>query len=132
MRVPIAVAAVLGLLVPIAAAGQTTPATADFGRLTRTAPTGTVLQLSLADAIARGLQYNLAAILQDEERHAASGARLARAGGWALRGGAAIFSGSLYALALTDVKILGAITPIGGLGLMLGFVLIAVGCLRRT
>ncbi|MAY35677.1 DUF423 domain-containing protein [Idiomarina sp. UBA4206] len=35
--------------------------------------------------------------------------------------GTLIFSGSLYALALTGVKILGAITPIGGLCLLAGW-----------
>lgn len=62
---------------------------------------------------------------------AAAGARLAATGGWTLQAGVAVFSGSLYALALTGVKGLGAITPFGGLALMAGFVLIAVGCLRR-
>jgi uncharacterized membrane protein YgdD (TMEM256/DUF423 family) len=62
---------------------------------------------------------------------AVAGARLAVAGGWTLQAGAAVFSGSLYALALTDVKVLGAITPVGGLGLMVGFLLIAIGCLKR-
>ena len=35
--------------------------------------------------------------------------------------GILIFSGSLYALALTNVRILGAITPLGGLMLILGW-----------
>lgn len=35
--------------------------------------------------------------------------------GWLMFSGIVIFSGSLYALAVTDVKILGAITPLGGL-----------------
>jgi uncharacterized membrane protein YgdD (TMEM256/DUF423 family) len=61
---------------------------------------------------------------------AAGGARLAGTGGWVLQAGIAVFSGSLYALALTDVKKLGAITPFGGLALMAGFVLIAVACAR--
>jgi uncharacterized membrane protein YgdD (TMEM256/DUF423 family) len=62
---------------------------------------------------------------------AAAGARMVRSAGWVLQAGAAVFSGSLYALALTDVKALGAITPVGGLGLIVGFAMIAVGCLRR-
>ena len=33
-----------------------------------------------------------------------------------------MFCGSLYALALTDVKILGAITPIGGLAFLAGWI----------
>jgi uncharacterized membrane protein YgdD (TMEM256/DUF423 family) len=35
--------------------------------------------------------------------------------GWLFLAGVAVFSGSLYALALTGIKPLGAITPIGGL-----------------
>lgn len=45
--------------------------------------------------------------------------------------GVCIFSGSLYALALTEVKMLGAITPIGGVGMLAGWALLAVyGVLR--
>jgi uncharacterized membrane protein YgdD (TMEM256/DUF423 family) len=40
--------------------------------------------------------------------------------------GVVIFSGSLYALALTGVGTLGAITPIGGLLLMAGWVTLAI------
>ncbi|MCC6360065.1 MAG: DUF423 domain-containing protein [Phycisphaerales bacterium] len=48
--------------------------------------------------------------------------------------GVGIFSGSLYVLALTDVKILGAITPIGGIGMLAGWALLAaygVRCSRQ-
>lgn len=41
--------------------------------------------------------------------------------------GTLIFSGSLYALALSGVKILGAVTPIGGLCLLAGW-----ACLTYT
>lgn len=44
--------------------------------------------------------------------------------------GIVIFSGSLYALAITGVKVLGAITPIGGVFFLIGWLLLAVG--RRT
>ena len=43
--------------------------------------------------------------------------------------GIALFSGSLYLYVLTGIKILGAITPIGGLLLICGWVLIALGLL---
>lgn len=36
-------------------------------------------------------------------------------------GGLIVFSGSLYLLSLTNVRWLGAITPIGGLGMMAGW-----------
>jgi len=39
--------------------------------------------------------------------------------------GIVIFSGSLYALALSGVRILGAITPIGGLAFLASWVLVA-------
>lgn len=41
--------------------------------------------------------------------------------------GIVIFSGSLYALALTGAKWLGAITPFGGLSLLAGWLLLASG-----
>ena len=40
---------------------------------------------------------------------------------WLMLGGIAIFSGTLYVLALTNVKWLGAITPIGGVCLLAGW-----------
>ena len=43
---------------------------------------------------------------------------------WAWRlfaAGVVVFSGSLYALALSNVKVLGAITPIGGVCLLAGW-----------
>jgi len=41
--------------------------------------------------------------------------------------GIAIFSGSLYTLSLTNITWLGAITPIGGLSLILGWVFLILG-----
>lgn len=50
--------------------------------------------------------------------------------GWSFLLGIIIFSGSLYALALSGVKVLGAITPIGGLFFILGWVLLAVAVIK--
>jgi uncharacterized membrane protein YgdD (TMEM256/DUF423 family) len=44
---------------------------------------------------------------------------------WTL--GIAIFSGSLYLMAITDLRWLGAITPLGGLALIAGWVAAAAG-----
>ena len=41
---------------------------------------------------------------------------------WMLGVGSVLFSGSLYALAVTKISKLGMITPLGGLSLILGFV----------
>lgn len=46
--------------------------------------------------------------------------------GWSLIIGVFIFSGSLYALSLSGIKILGAITPIGGVALIVGWGLLAL------
>lgn len=46
--------------------------------------------------------------------------------GWCFFIGTIIFSGSLYALAMTNVKVLGAITPIGGVLFLAGWALLAV------
>lgn len=54
--------------------------------------------------------------------------------GWAARcwtGGVVIFSGSLYALALGGPRWLGPITPLGGVALMIGWLLLAGIALRR-
>ncbi|HTV24640.1 MAG TPA: DUF423 domain-containing protein [Polyangiaceae bacterium] len=45
----------------------------------------------------------------------------ASAAAWAFLAGIVLFSGSLYAMALTGVRKLGAITPLGGLGLLAGW-----------
>ncbi|WNG19603.1 DUF423 domain-containing protein [Cystobacter fuscus] len=51
--------------------------------------------------------------------------------GWALVVGIVLFSGSLYALALSGVRVLGAITPLGGVGFLVGWVLFAVAAWRQ-
>src|SRR5215510_14205304 len=46
--------------------------------------------------------------------------------GWSFTAGILIFSGSLYALALSGVTILGAITPIGGVAFLVGWISLAI------
>ena len=53
------------------------------------------------------------------------GARSAVAAAWCFLAGASIFSGTLYAIALTGILQLGAITPIGGILLLAGWALTA-------
>lgn len=50
--------------------------------------------------------------------------------GWAFVAGTLIFSGSLYTLVLTGMRGFGAVTPIGGLALLAGWVLSAVHLVR--
>jgi len=51
---------------------------------------------------------------------------LARAAGWSFTLGIVLFSGSLYALALTGATRLGMITPLGGLAFLVGWALLIV------
>jgi uncharacterized membrane protein YgdD (TMEM256/DUF423 family) len=46
--------------------------------------------------------------------------------GWSFTAGILLFSGSLYALALTGVTILGAVTPIGGVAFLIGWAALAI------
>ena len=47
--------------------------------------------------------------------------------GWCFTAGIALFSGSLYLLALTGVKKWGAVTPIGGLLFLIGWLIMLFG-----
>jgi uncharacterized membrane protein YgdD (TMEM256/DUF423 family) len=47
------------------------------------------------------------------------------AAGWLFFAGIVVFSGSLYLLALTGIRWLGAVTPIGGLAFMAGWLALA-------
>jgi uncharacterized membrane protein YgdD (TMEM256/DUF423 family) len=49
----------------------------------------------------------------------------AQLAGWLLLAGSVVFSGSLYALALSGVRALGAITPIGGVAFVAGWISLA-------
>jgi uncharacterized membrane protein YgdD (TMEM256/DUF423 family) len=51
--------------------------------------------------------------------------RGATTAGWLFQAGIVLFSGSLYALALTDAKGLGAVTPIGGVAFLAGWLWLA-------
>jgi uncharacterized membrane protein YgdD (TMEM256/DUF423 family) len=51
---------------------------------------------------------------------------------WAFVAGIVLFSGSLYALALSGVSWLGAITPLGGLSLLAGWAWLAATMWRRA
>lgn len=61
---------------------------------------------------------------------AALAGRLPPLGPALLLGGSLIFSGSLYLLCLTDVRWLGAVTPLGGLGMIAGWLTLAWAALR--
>ena len=51
--------------------------------------------------------------------------------GWLFAVGTLLFSGSLYALALSGMRWLGAVTPLGGLAFLAGWTCLLLGLLRR-
>lgn len=50
--------------------------------------------------------------------------------GYLLLGGIIIFSGSLYALSLSGIGVLGAITPIGGVAFIVGWLLLIIAAVK--
>jgi uncharacterized membrane protein YgdD (TMEM256/DUF423 family) len=56
---------------------------------------------------------------------------LMNASGWLFMAGTVLFSGSLYAMALTGVRALGAITPLGGVCFIAGWACIALAAMKR-
>lgn len=51
--------------------------------------------------------------------------------GWSMFLGIIFFSGSLYVLSISGIKILGAITPIGGVLFIVAWVLVALSALKN-
>ena len=51
-------------------------------------------------------------------------------GGWLFAAGIVIFSGSLYLLAITEIRWLGVVTPLGGVAFLAGWSCLAWGVLR--
>jgi uncharacterized membrane protein YgdD (TMEM256/DUF423 family) len=59
-----------------------------------------------------------------------SGFRWARVPAWLFVGGSVVFSGTLYAIALGAPRLLGAVTPLGGLAIIAGWLVLAVRAAR--
>lgn len=53
-----------------------------------------------------------------------------RLAGWLMTLGIVLFSGSLYLLAISGTRWLGAVTPLGGVAFIAAWLLLAVGTLR--
>lgn len=80
--------------------------------------------------LSQGLGLILIGLLDRQNRN-----RVLRSAALCLLLGTLLFSGSLYALVLSGQTILGAITPIGGVLLIVGWGLVAYGgcpCCRQT
>lgn len=51
--------------------------------------------------------------------------------GWLMTAGILLFSGSLYVLSVTQIKMLGAITPIGGVSFLAAWVLMIIAVYKH-
>jgi len=84
----------------------------------------TASQYHLAHALAFGLCAYASA------RFSGPSSASVNASGWLFHAGIAIFSGTLYAMALTGTRWLGAVTPLGGLCLLGAWIALGVACTR--
>lgn len=82
--------------------------------------------LTLWETAARYLMYGSLGLILLGLAQIARPHRLQRAAGLALALGTGVFSGTVFALALGGPRLLGAITPLGGLGMIAGFLLFAL------
>jgi len=55
---------------------------------------------------------------------------LINASGWAMFIGIVLFSGSLYVLSTSGIKVLGAITPFGGVAFIIGWILLVIAAAK--
>lgn len=79
--------------------------------------------------LAHALSLGLAAHLSGRR---GPGATPAAVSGLCFAAGVLVFSGSLYAMSLTGVRALGALTPVGGLLLLVGWAALAVSAWRLS
>jgi uncharacterized membrane protein YgdD (TMEM256/DUF423 family) len=82
--------------------------------------------LAVFETAVRYQMYHALAVLAVGLIMARLGGWLFAAAGWLFTAGIVLFSGSLYALALTGVTTLGAITPLGGLAFLAGWACLIV------
>jgi uncharacterized membrane protein YgdD (TMEM256/DUF423 family) len=82
--------------------------------------------LAVFETGVRYQMYHALALLATAALMSRSEGRAVLVAGWSFTAGILLFSGSLYALALTGVTILGAVTPIGGLAFLIGWAALTV------
>jgi uncharacterized membrane protein YgdD (TMEM256/DUF423 family) len=83
----------------------------------------TAAHYHIAHALALGLVAQLVA------RGAGT---IAHVAGFCFLFGILLFSGSLYTMTLTGLRVLGAVTPLGGLGFLAGWVAVVIAALRLS
>ncbi len=88
--------------------------------------------LGVFETAVRYQMYHVFALLMTAAVIGRAGdARLLTIAGWSFLTGIVLFSGSLYALALTRLPGLGAMTPLGGLAFLVGWACLAIFAAAR-
>lgn len=82
--------------------------------------------LALWETAARYLMYGSLGLILLGLFRSARPRKLLRAAGLSLALGTAVFAGTVFALALGGPRLLGAVTPLGGIGMIAGFLLFAL------
>lgn len=88
--------------------------------------------LEVFETAARYQMYHALALLAVGVVAARTAGSLAVSAGWLFVVGTVFFSGSLYAMTFTGLRILGAITPIGGVCFIAGWVCLALAAARAS
>jgi uncharacterized membrane protein YgdD (TMEM256/DUF423 family) len=87
--------------------------------------------LTVFETAARYQMYHALGLLAVAWAVTRSPGSSAVAAGWLFLAGTVLFSGSLYGLALTGARWLGAITPLGGVAFLAGWVCLVLAVPRR-
>jgi uncharacterized membrane protein YgdD (TMEM256/DUF423 family) len=86
--------------------------------------------LEVFETAARYQMYHALALVAAAWLYQQTEAPAAQFAGWSFLVGILLFSGSLYAVALTGARGLGAITPLGGVAFLVGWASLALAALR--
>jgi uncharacterized membrane protein YgdD (TMEM256/DUF423 family) len=88
--------------------------------------------LEVFETAARYQMYHALALFAVAWIYQHTQAQAAQVAGWAFVVGILLFSGSLYAMAFTGVRGLGAITPIGGVAFLVGWAALAAAAAKLS
>ncbi len=75
--------------------------------------------------------YHALGLLAIAWLHSRTDSPLARLAGWLFVAGVVLFSGSLYALAVFNIPIMGAVAPLGGVSFLGGWLLFGLAAWRN-
>jgi len=95
------------------------------------AATLTPERLAVFETAARYQMYHALALLAVGLLATQADSRALTIAGWLFVAGTLLFSGSLYALTLTGTRWLGAVTPLGGVAFIAGWLALAWAAWRR-